>query len=60
MEVGDLVKYCADPVEGLSRPIGLVIHKDDRHRQHYMSVLFDNGVRMRIWEGHLEVVNESR
>ena len=59
MKVGDLVRYRPPRWESTDGPIGLVIHKDDSHRQHHMSVLFDSGVRMRIWEGHLEVVNEK-
>lgn len=52
MKVGDLVKF--------HERVGIVVKLDDSHRQHTMSVLFSDGLRKRIWEGHLEVINESR
>ena len=65
VKVGDLVRYCTPEyctpeTKSTNGSIGLVIKRNDSHRQQYMSVLFENGVRKRIWEGHLEVVNESR
>ncbi len=62
MRVGDLVRYRLDP-DASPLPddlVGLVVRVDDSHRQHFMSVLFSDGLRKRIWEGHLEVFNEDR
>ena len=62
MRVGDLVQYQSDLATGSlpDSPVGLVVRVDDSHRQTLASVLFFSGLKKRVWEGHLKVINESR
>lgn len=60
MKPGDLVKYrssCADPED---TPLGIVVQVDDSHRQTRVNVLFFEGLSRKIWEGHLEVLDERQ
>ena len=52
MKVGDLVRF--------QERLGIITKVDDSHRQTWASVWFDTGVETKVWEAHLEVVNESR
>ena len=52
MKVGDLVRFKERP--------GIITRVDDSHRQTWVSVLLDTGVETKVWEAHLEVINESR
>ena len=55
MIVGDLVKYRdSDPM--LDDSIGIVVSVDDSNRQTSAEVLFSKGLKVKIWEKHLEVV----
>ncbi len=55
MKIGDIVRF----TESVKPRYGIVTFVDDSHRQHFASVLFSEGLRKRIWEGHLEVVSEK-
>lgn len=68
MKVGDLVNYrtrrrvlgsARAGIRGEGNP-GIVIRVDDSHRQSKVDVLFCEGMQLDIWDGHLEVINESR
>ena len=68
MKVGDLVNYrtrrrawgsARAAIRGEGNP-GIVIRVDDSHRQSKVDVLFCKGMQLDIWDGHLEVINESR
>ena len=59
MKVGDLVKYrlgCSGNMR-FDEPVGLVVQVDDTHRQTSVSVLFSDGIKKRIWKGHLEAAD---
>ena len=62
MKPGDLVKYRNNNDAGCSHeyPLGIVLQVDDSHRQTSVNVLFFEGISRKIWEGHLEVLDESR
>ena len=71
MKVGDLVriKERVDHIftkENWKNPgwmrgqCGIATRIDDSHRQAKVDVLFVEGLKIGIWEGHLEVINESR
>lgn len=67
MKIGDMVKLLHSKditdIGHLDRHYGhhgIVTHIDNSHRQSYADVLFADGLRERVWEAHLEVVDESR
>ena len=60
MKPGDLVRYrssCSVPEDA---PLGIVVQVDDSHRQTSVNVLFFEGLSRKIWEGHLEVLDERQ
>ena len=52
MKVGDLVRF--------KERLGIITKVDNSHRQMWASVLLDSGVEAKVWEAHLEVIDESR
>ena len=55
MKVGDLVRIPT------ARCNGMIVEIDDSHRQTVVTVLTDYGYFLeKIWEAHVEVINESR
>jgi len=59
MKVGDLVKF-NNPASFI-KLFGVVTRIDDSHRQSKIDVLFCSSKLMKdVWEGHLEVINESK
>lgn len=53
MKSGDKVK-----LKAYSDEIGIIVEVDDTHRQTFVRVLVAGGV-LRMWEKHVEVINES-
>lgn len=69
MKIGDMVKLLhSKDITDCHRSYldrhcghhGIVTRIDDSHRQSCADVLFADGLRERVWESHLEVVDESR
>ena len=58
MKVGDLVRF--KPATNFTKVCGIVTRIDDTCRQVTVEALFGNNLQSGIWEGHLEVVDESR
>ena len=51
MKVGDLVRF--------QERLGIITRVDDSHRQTWATVFFGLGGETKVWEAHLEVVEES-
>jgi len=57
MKIGDLVRFNNPAM--FKKTLGIVTRIDDSHRQSKVDVLFYDTLRKGIWDGYLEVVNES-
>lgn len=60
MKVGDLVKMKITVRSPKGTGTGIIVQVDDNHRQTSADVLFCDGLKIRVWEGHIEVISESR
>ena len=59
MKAGDLVRIGEATWPGLSQSLGIVVKIDDSRRQIVADIMFGDYIAVDIWEGHLEVMNES-